>query len=106
MEDTRLKYKDFGVVLEQQLRQWQGGYDGEHSGVLDDRGNRHQNDELTITAGMMTAGMTMASIAAGTKMTATAIAGHNKHSMDKNGRGTAKAGFYLHLLICLTDDED
>jgi hypothetical protein len=46
---------------------------------------RH-NDERTITAGM-----TMASIAAGTTMAATAIAGHKKHSMDKHGRGTSRA---------------
>ena len=44
--------------------------------------------------------ITMASIAAGTTMAATAIAGHKKHSIDKHGRGTPKAGL-LSPFACL-----
>jgi hypothetical protein len=46
--------------------------------------------------------MTMASIAAGTTMAATVIAGHIKHEHDKHSRGTPKAGLYFYF-ACLYD---
>jgi hypothetical protein len=60
--------------------------------VTDSGHTTSHNDERTITAGM-----TMASIAAGTTMAATAIARHIKH-----GRGTPKVGLYLYLPVSTT----
>jgi hypothetical protein len=46
------------------------------------------------------AGMTISSTTAGTTMAATATTGNFEYGHDKHGRGTPKAGLYLHLPIC------